>query len=105
MNQLGGESPMNKPLSDVSVLDMTEGVAGPCAASILGDMGASVIKVERPKGDWGRGSEDPLRPYFVAHNRNKRDICLDLQHKHVRPVINRLVERSDVVLSNYRSGV
>jgi crotonobetainyl-CoA:carnitine CoA-transferase CaiB-like acyl-CoA transferase len=105
MNQLGGESPMNKPLSDVSVLDMTEGVAGPCAASLLGDMGASIIKVERPEGDWGRGSEDPLRPYFVAHNRNKRDICLDLQKKDAGPIINRLVERSDVVLSNYRNGV
>ena len=96
---------MTKLLSEVSVLDMTEGVAGPCAASLLGDMGASVIKIERPEGDWGRGSEDPLRPYFIAHNRNKRDLCLDLQKKDARAVINRLVKRSDVVLSNYRNGV
>ena len=96
---------MHRLLRQISVLDMTEGVAGPCAASLLGDMGASVIKVERPEGDWGRGSEDPLRPYFVANNRNKRDLCLDLQKKDAGPVIKRLVERSDVVLSNYRQGV
>ncbi len=96
---------MNKLLSKISVLDMTEGVAGPCAASLLGDMGAFVIKVERPEGDWGRGTEDPLRPYFVANNRNKRDLCLDLQKKDAGQVIMRLVERSDIVLSNYRKGV
>ncbi len=96
---------MSKLLRNISVLDMTEGVAGPCAGSLLGDMGASVTKVERPEGDWGRGSEDPLRPYFVANNRNKKDICLDLQKKEAGPVMKRLVERSDVVLSNYRKGV
>jgi crotonobetainyl-CoA:carnitine CoA-transferase CaiB-like acyl-CoA transferase len=96
---------MDKILKEIFVLDMTEGVAGPCAASLLGDMGASVIKVERPEGDWGRGSEDPLKPSFVANNRNKRDVCLDLQKEGARPVIRRLVERSDVVLSNYRKGV
>ncbi|MBM4330592.1 MAG: CoA transferase [Deltaproteobacteria bacterium] len=96
---------MNRLLRQISVLDMTEGVAGPCAASLLGDMGASVIKVERPEGDWGRGSEDPLRPYFVANNRNKRDLCLNLQKEEANPVVRRLVERSDVVLSNYRKGV
>ncbi|MBU1206522.1 MAG: CoA transferase [Proteobacteria bacterium] len=67
-----GRLGVNRLLRQISVLDMTEGVAGPCAASLLGDMGASVIKVERPEGDWGRGSEDPLRPYFVANNKNKR---------------------------------
>jgi len=96
---------MNKLLGGISVLDMTEGVAGPCAASLLGDMGASVIKIERPEGDWGRGSEDPLRPYFVANNRNKRDLCLDLQKKGAEPVIRLLVGRADIVLSNYRQGV
>jgi len=96
---------MNKLLGGISVLDMTEGVAGPCAASLLGDMGSSVIKIERPEGDWGRGSEDPLRPYFVANNRNKRDLCLDLQKEGAEPVIRRLVGRADIVLSNYRQGV
>lgn len=96
---------MIKPLNRISVLDMTEGVAGPCAASMLGDMGASVIKIERPEGDWGRVSGEALGPYFVANNRNKRDVCLDLRKKGAVTLIRRLVERADVVLSNYRKGV
>lgn len=94
-----------KPLNRIRVLDLTEGVAGPCAASILGDMGAAVIKIESPRGDWGRGSEDPLGPYFVANNRNKRDLCLDLQKQGSGEVIRRLLARADVVISNYRKGV
>ena len=96
---------MNAWLGGISVLDMTEGVAGPCAASQLGDMGASVIKIERPQGDWGRGSEDPLGPYFVANNRNKRDLCIDLQKAPAGEIARRLVARSDVIVSNYRKGV
>lgn len=96
---------MDKILRGISLLDMTEGVAGPCAASLLGDMGASVIKVERPEGDWGRGSEDPMRPNFAANNRNKKDLCLDLRKEAAGSIIKRLVERVDVVLSNYRQGV
>ena len=92
-------------LNNIHILDMTEGVAGPYAATLLGDMGASVIKIERPEGDWGRGNEQPLRPTFVALNRNKKNLCLDLQHEGAGLVIKRLVERSDVVLSNYRKGV
>ena len=69
-------------LSAITVIDMTEGVAGPYAASMLGDMGANVIKVERAEGDWSRtagkhsvGNVGSLQ--FVALNRNKRDISLD----------------------------
>ena len=96
---------MNKLLENFHILDMTEGVAGPYAATLLGDMGASVIKIERPEGDWARGNEHPLKPNFVALNRNKKNLCLDLQHEGAGSVIKRLVERSDVVLSNYRKGV
>jgi crotonobetainyl-CoA:carnitine CoA-transferase CaiB-like acyl-CoA transferase len=96
---------MDKILRGISLLDMTEGVAGPLAASLLGDMGTSIIKVERPEGDWGRGSEDPIRPNFAANNRNKRDLCLDLRKEAAGSIIRRLVERVDVVLSNYRQGV
>ncbi len=92
-------------MENIHILDMTEGVAGPYAATLLGDMGASVTKIERPEGDWARGNEDPLRPAFVALNRNKKNLCLDLQHEGAGPVIRRLVERSDVILSNYRKGV
>jgi crotonobetainyl-CoA:carnitine CoA-transferase CaiB-like acyl-CoA transferase len=96
---------MDKILKNIRILDMTEGVAGPYASALLGDMGASVIKIERPEGDWGRGTEEPLRPSFIALNRNKRNVCLDLQNEGAKSVITRLVQRTDVVLSNYRKGV
>lgn len=108
-NQETGEFPdgggMEKILEGVRLLDMTEGLAGPYAATLLGDMGASVLKVERPEGDWLRGNEEPLRPAFVALNRNKRNLCLNLQQEGAAQVVRRLVERSDIVLSNYRMGV
>ena len=99
-----------KILADVRVVDMTEGVAGPYAATLLGDMGAQVVKVERREGDWQRsaGGGEPGRfgnPQFVALNRNKRDIGIDLNTGDGRRIVERLVSRSDVVVSNYRAGV
>ncbi len=97
-------------LSQVRVLDMTEGVAGPYAATLLGDMGADVVKVERREGDWQRsaGRGEPGRfgnPQFIALNRNKRDIGIDLNAAGGRAIVERLVTRADVVISNYRAGV
>jgi len=96
-------------LSDVRILDMTEGIAGPYAASLLGDLGADVIKVERPDGDWGRRSgkliADDFSSFFVAMNRNKRDLGLDLSKPSAGEIARRLVAHCDVVLSNYRPGV
>lgn len=99
-----------KILADVRVVDMTEGVAGPYAATLLGDMGAQVVKVERKEGDWQRsaGRGEPGRhgnPQFVALNRNKRDIGIDLNDAEGRRIVERLVSKADVVISNYRAGV
>jgi crotonobetainyl-CoA:carnitine CoA-transferase CaiB-like acyl-CoA transferase len=99
-----------KVLANVRVVDMTEGVAGPYAATLLGDMGADVIKVERREGDWQRnaGHGEPGRhgnPQFIALNRNKRDIGVDLNDAEGRRIVERLVSRADVVISNYRAGV
>ncbi len=99
-----------KILKDVRVVDMTEGVAGPYAATLLGDMGAQVVKVERKEGDWQRsaGRGVPGRhgnPQFVALNRNKRDIGIDLNDAEGRRIVERLVSKADVVISNYRAGV
>lgn len=102
---------MTKPvLSDIKVIDMTEGVAGPYASTLLGDMGAQVIKVERPEGDWQRsaGKGKPGRignPQFMALNRNKRDIGVDLSTADGRRIVERLIAGADVVVSNYRAGV
>jgi crotonobetainyl-CoA:carnitine CoA-transferase CaiB-like acyl-CoA transferase len=99
-----------KILANVVVIDMTEGVAGPYAATLLGDMGARVIKVERREGDWQRsaGKGDPGRhgnAQFIALNRNKRDIGIDLGTAEGRRIVERLVSGADVVISNYRAGV
>lgn len=99
-----------KILENVRVVDMTEGVAGPYAATLLGDMGADVVKVERREGDWQRsaGKGEPGRfgnPQFIALNRNKRDIGVDLNTEGGRRIVERMVSQADVVISNYRAGV
>ncbi len=99
-----------KILSNVQVIDMTEGVAGPYAATLLGDMGARVIKIERQEGDWqrnaGRGVPGRVgNAQFIALNRNKRDIGIDLGTAGGRRIVERLVANADVVISNYRAGV
>lgn len=97
-------------LSDVTVIDMTEGVAGPQAAMTLSDMGANVIKVERAAGDWSRPADHvnvdgPLNAQFIALNRNKRDIGLDVSNAAGARILKRMIARSDVLISNYRPGV
>lgn len=97
-------------LSEITVIDMTEGVAGPYAAMVLSDMGANVIKVERPAGDWSRPAdhfniEGELNAQFIALNRNKRDIGLDVASDGGKQVLTRMIGQADVLLSNYRPGV
>ena len=101
------------PLSDVLVLDLTRALAGPHAAMMLGDLGARVIKVESSGGDDSRGwgppflgeGEDRESTYFMAANRNKESIVLDLKSDDGRDVLTRLVERADVLMENFRVGV
>jgi crotonobetainyl-CoA:carnitine CoA-transferase CaiB-like acyl-CoA transferase len=101
------------PLSDLVVLDLTRALAGPHAAMMLGDMGARVIKVESPTGDdtrsWGPpfiGEEDEREStYFLSTNRNKESLVLDLKSDADKDVLARLVERSDVLMENFRAGV
>lgn len=98
-----------QPLAGLKVVEFTEGVAGPCVCQMLGDLGAHVIKVERPQGDWGRqtgeGGSATGGPHFRAVNRNKRDICLDLRSPRGLAVAERLVDRADVMVTSYRPGV
>jgi crotonobetainyl-CoA:carnitine CoA-transferase CaiB-like acyl-CoA transferase len=101
---------MNEPLSGIRVVDMTLAVQGPAASLYLRDMGAEVIKVEPPIGDpsrYGRGhaNETPvgtLGPQFVAVNRGKRSVCVDLSTELGRNAVLRLLETADVFLTNYR---
>jgi len=105
---------MTGPLQDITVVDLSRALAGPHAAMMLGDMGARVIKVESPgKGDDTRGwgppfvgpEDDPISTYFLAANRNKESVTLDLKSDDGRDVLSKLVQRADVVIENFRPGV
>ncbi|MBU3035400.1 CaiB/BaiF CoA transferase family protein [Tritonibacter mobilis] len=100
---------MNAPLDGLIILDLTHVLAGPYASMTLADLGARVIKVERPGlGDDTRafppfkGSESA---YFATINHGKESIALDLKNVDDRIVFEELLSRSDVVLENYRPGV
>ncbi|RMG09758.1 MAG: CoA transferase [Planctomycetota bacterium] len=98
-----------RPLAGVVVLDLTRILAGPYATQKLGDMGATVWKVERPgRGDdtrsWGPPFHEGISTYFLAVNRSKRSVTLDLKHPQGREVLARLVARADVVVENFRPG-
>lgn len=90
--------------SDVRVLDLTTSVAGPYAGMLLSDFGAEVIKIERPGGDdiraWGPPFLDGEALWFLAINRNKKSVVLDLSDADQREVLRELVKSVDVVLTN-----
>lgn len=98
---------MNTPLAldAIRVLDLTEAMAGPYASMMLGDLGADVIKIERPgAGDMSRGWGPPFREgesgYFLSANRNKRSLTLNLASEAGREVFHRLVASTDILLIN-----
>ncbi|MEX1194107.1 MAG: CoA transferase [Dehalococcoidia bacterium] len=99
---------MTAPLTGTRVIDFTEYIAGPYATMMLADMGADVVKVERPDGDAWRHTA-PIAPYesrvFLGVNRGKRSISLDLGRPEAQDIITRLVREADVVVVNYRPGV
>jgi len=93
------------PLTGIKVVDMTEALAGPYCAMLLGDLGADVVKIERPgDGDQARGWGPPFlegeSAYFLAINRNKRSIELDIKKPDDLRVLQTLVGRADVFLTN-----
>ncbi|MEB2286303.1 MAG: hypothetical protein B6D46_08110 [Polyangiaceae bacterium UTPRO1] len=96
---------MTAPLAGIRVLDLSTMLAGPYAATLLGDLGADVVKVESHYGDDSRhlGPERAgQRSPFLSLNRNKRSLVLDLQKAAARPVFARLAATSDVVITNVR---
>lgn len=93
------------PLTGIKVVDMTEALAGPYCAMLLGDLGADVIKVERPgEGDQARGWGPPFlegeSAYFLSVNRNKRSIEIDIKQADDLRVLETLIGRADVFLTN-----
>lgn len=104
---------MNQALEGVRVLDFSQLLQGPFASQMLGDLGADVIKVERfQSGDlyrsmtffnqWIAANESPC---FMAWNRNKRSISLDIKKEEGKEIVRKLLKNADVVLENFRPGV
>jgi CoA:oxalate CoA-transferase len=102
---------MNLPLSGVRILDLSQLLAGPFGTMILADLGAEVIKIERPDGagDIGRGMPPHFfhgeSVYFLSINRNKKSMTLNLKEKEGLEIFYRLVKISDVVFDNFRPGI
>ncbi len=101
------ESPPPGALSGVRVIDLTQFVLGPYATQTLGDLGADVIKIEEPSGDRQRtGGKAPVSPtmgpMFVAFNRNKRSVVLDLKSEAGRRALAGLIETADIFIHNMR---
>jgi crotonobetainyl-CoA:carnitine CoA-transferase CaiB-like acyl-CoA transferase len=103
---------MQQLLSGVRILDLSKATAGPFATQVLADIGAEVIKIEEPPGPLGRSLLEPdklpgggMDPYFLSINRNKKSVVLPLAHSDGLATFYQLVERSDVVMDNFRPGV
>jgi crotonobetainyl-CoA:carnitine CoA-transferase CaiB-like acyl-CoA transferase len=95
-------------LDGIRVLDMTEALAGPFCAMLLGDLGADVLKIERPgSGDMSRGWAPPFvgdqSAYFLSVNRNKRSLTLNLKHPEAQKILHRLAKQADVFIVNQPS--
>jgi crotonobetainyl-CoA:carnitine CoA-transferase CaiB-like acyl-CoA transferase len=98
---------MNSPLAGIRVLEAASFISGPSASRLLGDLGAEVIKIEKP------GEGDPLRawggglysPWFIAHNCGKRSLTLRLGTLGANEILGRLIPQMDVLLENFRPGV
>ena len=108
------DSAVPGPLAGIRVVDCSTVLAGPYCTMLLGDLGADVVKVEPPEGDatrgWGPPWVGPEREgartaaYYLAVNRNKRSLRLDLKVPAGREVLRRLLARGDVVVENHRVG-
>ncbi len=103
-----GQSP--KPLDGVRVLDLSRFIFGPFCTQTLGDLGAAIIKVEPRKGGdpsryIGGPSEHGVSASFLARNRNKRSLAMDMRKPAAQDILRRLAEQSDVLMHNFRPGI
>jgi crotonobetainyl-CoA:carnitine CoA-transferase CaiB-like acyl-CoA transferase len=103
------EATARQPLDGITVVDLTRVLSGPYCTMQLADMGARVIKIERPgKGDdtraWGPPFLHGESGYFLSINRNKESVTLDFKHPAGRQLLEQLVARADIVVENFRPG-
>ena len=104
-----GRMVSNGPLAGLTVLDLTRVLSGPYCTMLLADMGARVIKIEQPgRGDetraWGPPFVAGESAYFLSINRNKESVALDFKQPGGRKALERLLERADVLVENFRPG-
>ena len=99
---------MKRPLEGITVVGLEQVIAGPFCTRQLAELGARVIKIERPGGgDAARGYDDTvqgLSSHFVWVNRSKESLCLDVKHRQARPVLDRLMAKADVFVQNLAPG-
>src|SRR3984957_9374131 len=108
-NQHVSEPERPGPLSGLLVADFSRVLAGPYATMLLADLGADVIKVESPGGDDTRSwvppvTEDGVSTYFLAINRNKRSVALDLKDDHDAAMARALAQKADIFVQNFKPG-
>ncbi|MBE0557426.1 MAG: CoA transferase, partial [Proteobacteria bacterium] len=102
---------MGLPLEGIMVLDLTHVMSGPYCTQILGDLGAEVIKIERPDvGDQTRRmpphfvGEKKMSAYFLSLNRNKKSLTLDMKSPEGKEIFYKLTKKADVVVNNFAPG-
>jgi itaconate CoA-transferase len=97
-----------RPLEGITVVALEQVIAGPLATRQLAELGARVIKIERPKvGDASRGYDRTVKglsSHFVWTNRSKESLALDVKHPAAKAVLERLLEKADVFLQNLAPG-
>ncbi|MEO8751623.1 MAG: CoA transferase [Casimicrobiaceae bacterium] len=116
MSPCAPKATMHRPLEGLKVLDLTHGVAGPYCTMVLGDLGCDIVKIEKPeRGDATRYMNVSERfktripevggDYFLAINRNKRSVCVELKSLEGRAICEQLAAWADIVVQNFRPGV
>lgn len=100
---------MKSALKDIKVIDLSRVVAGPLSGSTLGDLGADVIKVEGPNNhdevrSWYNPEHEEISLYYMAVNRNKRAITIDLKTDEGKEIVKKLIKDADVVIENFKTG-
>lgn len=107
---------MSKALKDIRVLDLSRVLAGPFCTQILGDLGAEIIKIERPgAGDdtrsWGPpflkdkdGNDTSESAYYLSTNRNKKSVAIDLKSEEGQALLHKLIAQSDILIQNFKVG-
>jgi len=96
------------PFADLKVLDLSQGVAGPSCALHFAQLGATVVKVEPPEGDWARGHgivNGSQSVCYAVANRGKKCVVLNMRDPEARALVRRMAVEADVLVSNYRPGV